>query len=148
MFTLEEKKVLSQASAILAAKLRTNETLSNPELVKELCIYKLARYEIEIFAALMLDNQHRLIKFVELSHGTINSASVYPREIVKSVLEYNAQAVIFAHNHPSGIAEPSLADRHITERLTQALSTIDVKVLDHIVVGAIDTISFAERGWL
>ena len=96
---------------------------------------------------MLLDNQHRLIEFRELFFGTIDAAPVYPREVVKLVLEHNAGAVIFAHNHPSGVSEPSEADKRITRRLTDALAVIDVKVLDHIVVGE-TAVSFAERGLL
>jgi len=95
----------------------------------------------------MLDNQHQLIEFRELFYGTIDGASVYPREVVKAVLEVNASAVIFAHNHPSGNSEPSQADKDITKRLSDALGLIDVRVLDHFVVGE-TAISFAERGLL
>lgn len=102
----------------------------------------------ERFHALFLDNQHRLIAAEELARGTIDSASVYPREVVRCVLRLNAAAVIFAHNHPSGVAEPSSADRALTERLKAALAVIDVRVLDHFVVGGISVVSFAERGWL
>ncbi|MBW3513357.1 hypothetical protein KO537_01265 [Shewanella sp. NKUCC01_JLK] len=104
--------------------------------------FKLHQHQREVFAVMMLDSQHRLIEFNEMFFGTIESASVSPREVVKAVLLCNAAAVIFAHNHPSGCA-----DRRITERLIAALATIDVPVLDHIVVA--DTcVSFAERGWL
>lgn len=148
MFTSTELATLSAASNIQESKCRTTSALSSPDLVKGLCSNRLAAKEHEVFAVLMLDSQHRLIKFVELFRGTINSASVYPREVAKEVLFYNASAVIFSHNHPSGIAEPSQADRRITERLVSALGLFDVQVLDHIVVGVNETVSFAERGWL
>lgn len=109
---------------------------------------QLADRSYEVFALLLLDSQHRVIQFVELFRGTINSASVYPREVVALVLEKKAAAVIVCHNHPSGIAEPSQADRQITDRLKKALSTIDVSLLDHMVVGDQQIISFAERGWI
>lgn len=102
----------------------------------------------EVFAALFLDNQHRLLHYQELFQGTIDGASVYPREVVKRVLQLNAAAVIFAHNHPSGVAEPSQADRHITLQLRDALALVDVRVLDHFVVGDGEITSFAERGWI
>lgn len=107
----------------------------------------LGNYDREVFALLLLDNQHRLIEFNELFYGTIDSASVYPREVVKLALERNAAAVIFAHNHPSGDATPSQADKRITSRLKDALALIDVRVLDHFVVGE-TCVSFAERGWI
>lgn len=108
-------------------------------------MFKLSAYEREVFAVMLLDSQHRLIAFQELFFGTIDAASVYPREVVKAALQSNAAAVIFAHNHPSGDPEPSQADRAITTRLIAALNLIDVRVLDHIVVGQA-AVSFAERG--
>jgi DNA repair protein RadC len=101
----------------------------------------------EVFAALWLDNQHRVLEFEELARGTIDGASVYPREVVKHALKVGAAAAIFAHNHPSGVAEPSAADRALTERLRAALALVDIRVLDHFVVGE-KVVSFAERGWL
>jgi DNA repair protein RadC len=101
-----------------------------------------------VFAVLFLDNQHRLIEYVELFRGTIDAAAVYPREVVKETLSRNAAAVIFAHNHPSGSVEASQADRMLTDRLKQALALVDVRVLDHIIVAGNATVSFAERGWL
>lgn len=101
----------------------------------------------ELFGALWLDNRHRVLAFEELARGTIDAAAVYPREVVKTALRCNAAAVIFAHNHPSGVAEPSTADRALTDRLCKALATVDIRVLDHIVVGE-ETVSFAERGLL
>ena len=148
MFTNEEKTILAQAAAIVESKMRNTPSLSSPDLAREICVNYLVHKEHEVFAILMLDSQHRLIEFVEHAKGTLNSASVFPREVVKSVLFYNAAAVIFTHNHPSGIAEPSLADRRITERLSQALALIDVNVLDHLVIGVGETVSFAERGWI
>ena len=148
MFTSNELATLAAAATILESKCRTTSALTSPDLVKSMCINHLAAKEHEVFAVLMLDNQNHLIEFVELFRGTINAASVYPREVAKEVLHYNAAAVIFSHNHPSGVAEPSLADRRITERLVNALDLLDVQVLDHIVVGLNSSVSFAERGWL
>lgn len=105
----------------------------------------MANYEHEVFACLLLDTQHQLLHFEKLFEGTLNSACVYPREVIKSVLRVNAAAVIFAHNHPSGDYQPSQADLHITQRLKKALALIDVKVLDHIIVGD-DTYSMADHG--
>lgn len=102
----------------------------------------------EQFACLFLDSQHRVIRYEALFHGTLDSASVYPREVLRRCIELNAAAVIFAHNHPSGVAEPSQADRLITERLVAALGSVDIRVLDHFVVGDGELVSFAERGWL
>ena len=119
--------------------------LTSPQASKDYVKLQLATYEHEVFACLFLDNKHRVIAFEKLFRGTIDSSSVYPREVVKASLSHNAAAVIFAHNHPSGIAEPSQSDIQITRRLTEALQLIDVRVLDHLVVGE-DVVSFAERG--
>jgi len=102
----------------------------------------------EVFAALFLDNKHRVIQFEELFFGTIDSASVHPRQVVKRALYHNAAAAIVAHNHPSGIAEPSRADELLTVRLKEALALVDVRLLDHVVIGDSQTISLAERGLL
>ncbi|HZO54917.1 MAG TPA: DNA repair protein RadC [Bryobacteraceae bacterium] len=108
----------------------------------------LGTLEHEVFAMLILDNRHRLIEYVELFRGTIDGASVHPREVVKEVLKRNGAAVIFSHNHPSGVAEASQADELITRRLRDALALIDVRVLDHLIIGAENTLSFAERGMI
>ena len=142
-----EAELIAQAAAILEARLR-GEPLSNPESSKEFLRLKLAPLEHEVFACLFLDNRHRVIAFETLFTGTIDGASVYPREVVKAVLRHNAAAVIFSHNHPSGVPEPSRADEQLTRRLTDALSLVDVRVLDHIVVSTEGTVSFAERGLL
>lgn len=142
-----------QAAAELARRvaqenLQRGQILTNPDLTRDYLMRQLADRPYEVFAVLLLDNQHRVIQFVELFRGTIDSASVYPREVVSLVLEKKAAAVIVCHNHPSGIAEPSQADRRITERLKNALATIDVSLLDHMVVGDQEIVSFAERGWI
>ena len=140
---------MSEAAAeILAARSsKQTDSFCNPTVTKSYAACKLQAYEREVFAVMLLDNQHRLIEFKELFFGTIDAASVYPREVVKTVLEVNTAAVIFTHNHPSGDPEFSQADRRITTRLIGALGLIDVRMLDHIVVG--DTcVSFAERGLL
>ena len=107
---------------------------------------RLRGYGQEVFGCLFLDNRHRVIGFEELFYGTIDCASVHPREVVKRVLHHNAAAVIFSHNHPSGVAEPSQSDQRITDRLKAALDLVDVRVLDHIVIGDGETVSMAERG--
>lgn len=109
---------------------------------------KLASQERELFMVLLLDNQNRLLAHETLFYGTISSTVVYPREVVKVALQHNAAAVILAHNHPSGFAEPSDADRNITERLKKALTLVEVRLLDHLVVGSKEIVSFAERNWL
>jgi len=144
---MTEHQVLEKAAEILACKYVRKDAFCSSEATKDFLRFKLAGYEREVFAVMLLDNQHKLIDYVELFFGTINAASVYPREVVKAVLAENAAAVIFAHNHPSGEAEPSQADIAITKRLKDALALIDVQVLDHIVIGETAT-SFAERGLL
>ena len=145
--TQSVSEILESAANIIAEKYVNKDAFSNPEATKSFLTYKLGGYEREVFAVMMLDSQHQLIEFNELFFGTVDAASVYPREVVKAVLAVNAAAVILAHNHPSGEAEPSQADRLITKRLTDALALIDVRVLDHIVVGR-TPVSFAERGLL
>jgi DNA repair protein RadC len=138
---------LELARRHLAEALAGREALKDPSAVRRLLQARLRDREHETFAALFLDNQHRVIAFDELSQGTIDGASVYPREVIKAALKHGAAAVIFAHNHPSGVAEPSSADRTLTERLKAALAQVDIRVLDHFVVGE-QVVSFAERGWI
>jgi DNA repair protein RadC len=138
--------VIREAKRRLATKFRRGTPLVSPGAARDAIHLKLAEYEHEVFACFFLDNQHRVILFAELFRGTIDGASVYPREVVKQALAANAAAVVFCHNHPSGVAEPSEADKHITQRLKSALSIIDVRVLDHFVVGIEDVFSFAEHG--
>ena len=133
---------------IAKENLQRGKILTDPDLTRDYLMRQLADRAYEVFAILLLDSQHRVIQFVELFRGTIDSASVYPREVVSLVLEKKAAAVIVCHNHPSGVAEPSHADRRITERLKYALATIDVSLLDHMVVGDREIVSFAERGWI
>lgn len=140
--------VLEMSNRYLGEFLHRSDTLTSPDLVKRYLQCKLRDRHQEVFAMLLLDNQHRVLQFNELFFGTIDSASVYPREIVRTVLKHNAAAVILCHNHPSGVAEPSNADRFITDRIIAALKLIDVRVLDHLVIGDGETTSFAERGWL
>lgn len=139
--------VLEMARRYLGESLQRGEPLTSPQLTRQFLSQRLRDYSHEVFAVLFLDQRHRVICFEELFRGTIDGASVYPREVVKQSLLHNAAAVIFAHNHPSGVAEPSQADQHITRRLQDALALIDVRVLDHFVVGD-DVVSFAERGLL
>lgn len=143
-----EQRTLDRAYRILEKRANYNEILSRPDQVKALSVMRLAHLEREVFLCLFLNTQHQLITTEELFQGTIDASSVYPREVVKRALALNAAAVIFAHNHPSGIPEPSQADQHTTLRLRDALALIDVRVLDHIVVGGTSTVSFAERGLL
>ena len=124
------------------------ETLTDPAKTRRFLKSRLRSYQQEVFACLFLDNQHRVIKFEELFQGTIDGASVYPREVVKKALAVNAAAVILAHNHPSGLAEPSQADIRITDKLKSALLLVDIRVLDHMIVGDGEVLSFAESGIL
>ncbi|MED5526136.1 RadC family protein [Gallaecimonas pentaromativorans] len=132
----------------LGEKLSREAVLSCPDDVRRYLISRLRDQPREVFCLLLLDAQHRVIKLHELFFGTLDGAAVYPREVVKAVLAANAAAVILVHNHPSGIAEPSRADRQLTERLGAALGLVEVRVLDHLVIGDGEAISFAERGWL
>ena len=138
--------ILEAARQVIDTKMQRGEKFVSPAAVKDYLRLKLAGYEHEVFAILMLDNQHRLIAYSEMFRGTIDSASIHPREVVKEVLAHNAGALIMAHNHPSGHPEPSAADRQITQRLKDALALVEVRVLDHIVVGGLQTVSFAEEG--
>ncbi len=140
--------VLEMARRHLSASMQAGDLLSSPQLVRDYLRAQLRHRQREVFALLFLDNQNRLIAYEELFQGTIDGASVYPREVVKQALARNAAAVILAHNHPSGVAEPSQADRRITQRLQDALALVDVRVLDHLVVGEGEPVSFAERGWI
>lgn len=143
-----ERNILDQARHILEQRFRRGKVISDPHAAREYVAVRLAELEHEVFACLFLDNRHRVLAWEELFRGSIAGASVHPREIVKATLSINAAAVIFAHNHPSGVAEPSTADQNITRRLKEALDLIDVRVLDHLVVGGSDVVSFAERGLL
>ncbi len=146
----------AKSAAILAARelvkryletgLNRGETIADSDAMRDFLRLQLRESPSEVFACLFLDNQHRLIAYEELFFGTIDGASVHPREIVRKALNHNAAAVVLVHNHPSGVAEPSQADRRITERLQSALALIDVRVLDHMVVGDLEVVSFAERG--
>ena len=140
--------VLEMARRHLMESLQRGNALTSPDLTRQYLAAQMRAYPHEVFACLLLDNQHRVIDFRELFRGTIDSASVYPREVVKTALACNAAAVIFAHNHPSGVAEPSRADETITLRLKEALALIDVRLLDHIVIGDGQVVSLAERGVL
>ena len=145
---LSEDEVIEMAKGFLAARYTRNTEISNTADVKDYLIAELGNQEQEVFAAMFLDMRHRLISFDILFYGTLGGTAVYPREVVKRAFLYNAAAVIFAHNHPSGVAEPSRADELLTKRLSEALQLIEVRVLDHIVVAGGGTVSFAERGLL
>lgn len=143
-----EASIISSALKILEEKMKYDvdpQMFKSPQDARNYAKLKLAPLEHEVFAVFWLDNRNRLIDYEEMFRGTINGASVHPREVVKSALSRNAAACIFAHNHPSGVADPSNADRMITNKLKDALAVVDVRVLDHIIVGE-DVISMAEMG--
>jgi DNA repair protein RadC len=139
------EEITEAALSEVTRRFSRGAAIFSPEETKAFLQLKLAHLEHEVFAVLWLDNRHRVIAFDELFRGTIDGASVHPREVVKTAMRHNAAACIFAHNHPSGIAEPSQADQRITQRLKEALSLVDVRTLDHVIV-AENTCSFAERG--
>jgi DNA repair protein RadC len=141
-------EVLNAARQVLGRRVRRGTSLSSPQVVRDYLRTKLGELEHEVFSALLLDSQNRLIEYIELFRGTLAQTSVYPREVVKVALTRNAAAMIFAHNHPSGVPEPSRADELLTQTLKQALALIEVRVLDHFIVAGADTVSFAERGLL
>lgn len=140
--------IIEIAQLVAQSRLTVKEHFTSPDLVGNYFVAAMRQLERETFVCLFLDSQHRKISFETLFYGTIDGASVYPREVVKRALQVNAAAVIFGHNHPSGVSEPSQADRRITERLQGALELIDVRVLDHVVVGDTGYTSFAQRGML
>jgi len=142
------KAVMEMARRYLSECMARGEQLTSPADTRSYLQLRMRDYAHEVFACLFLDNKHRVIAFEELFRGTIDCASVYPREIVKRALEHNAAAVILTHNHPSGECEPSVADRSITERIGAALSLVDIRLLDHLVVGDARCLSFAETGLL
>ncbi|UXI68253.1 RadC family protein [Tahibacter amnicola] len=142
------KAIIELARRASESALCRGTGLRNPGDSAQFLEERLAGYPYEVFAAIFLDNRHRVLAFEEMFRGTIDSASVHPREVVRACIRHNAAAVIFAHNHPSGVPEPSEADRAITAELTRAMSLIGVRVLDHFVVGAGCSVSLAERGML
>lgn len=143
-----ENDILLMARQLASLRLRKGRALTSPKEVFSHLQALLADYEHEVFALLMLDSRHRVIAFEEVFRGTLDSASVYPREVVKLALEHNAAALILVHNHPSGDPEPSLADRNLTTKLQDALNLVSVRTLDHIVVGNEGCVSLAELGYL
>ena len=138
--------VLELARRALAETLRAGDALGSPAAVRDFLRLTLGGREHEVFVAVLLDAQNRVLACEELFRGTLTQTSVYPREVVKCALAHNAAAMIFAHNHPSGIAEPSHADQVLTQALKQALALVDIKVLDHFIVAGSAALSFAERG--
>lgn len=140
--------VLEIGRRYLVDEISRGDVLDSPQATRDLLGMKMRHLSHEVFACLFLDNQHQVIHYEEMFRGTLDGASVYPREVVKRALELDAKALIFAHNHPSGISEPSQADRDLTRRLQEALGLVEIRVLDHFIVGDGQPLSFAERGLL
>ena len=140
--------VLEMSRRALKEEMQCGDALNSPRAVRDYLRLLLGGRQQEVFLALFLDTQHRVIASEELFHGTLNQASVYPREVVKRALAHNAAAVVLAHNHPSGVTEPSQADQLLTATLKQSLGLVDVRVLDHFVVAGGQTLSFAEKGMM
>jgi DNA repair protein RadC len=141
-------EIIAAARRAMTRRVHRGTAMNSPRAVREFLAVKLGTLEHEIFAILLLDTRHRLIEYVELFRGTINGASVHPREVVKLALARNAAALVLAHPHPSGSPEPSQADELITQRLKEALALVDIAVLDHVIVAGGETVSLAERGLL
>lgn len=148
MSVFTDDEIIQRALAILAAKHQKGHSIENPADTRNYVQLLLAERKNEVFCVLFLDNKHRVLSFEEMFFGTIDGASVHPRVIVQRALELNAAAIILVHNHPSGVAEPSQADHNITGRIKDALALMEIRILDHIVVSAEGTVSFAERGML
>jgi DNA repair protein RadC len=143
------EEVINAAKQIMESMFVQHDvSLSSPDLVRSYLSMRIGREEREIFCVMFLDNQNRLIATEDLFQGTIDGASVYPREVVKAALRHNAASVVLAHNHPSGKVEPSEADKRITARLQNALSLVEIQLIDHFVVSSVESVSFAERGLL
>ncbi|UYW72759.1 DNA repair protein RadC [Pseudocitrobacter faecalis] len=149
VFPVNEQRIIRRAMRLLEKYQRQPaEQFLSASCTKSWLQLYLARQEREVFVVLYLDNQHRLLEHETLFLGTISHTEIHPREIVKSALHHNAAAVIIAHNHPSGITDASEADKRITSRIVNALDLIEVRVLDHFIIGNGEVLSFAEQGWL
>lgn len=144
----EKHSLVALALAVLQEQHQPGCALTSPNQTRAYLRLRLSDRKAEVFGCLFLDNRHRVIDVSELFQGTIDGASVYPRVVVQQALALNAAAIVFFHNHPSGVAEPSRDDEAITQRLKQSLALVDIRVLDHVVVSAVDSVSFAERGLL
>jgi DNA repair protein RadC len=143
---MTQEQTIRRALKILEAQARHTDSLTSPSAVRNYLRLLLAHKEHEVFVCVFLDAQNRVIASEELFRGTLAQTSVYPREVLKQALKHNAAALILAHNHPSGVAEPSVQDQALTRTLTEALALVDIKVLDHFIVGGSTAMSFAERG--
>lgn len=146
---MTDDQILARAAEILRARLREpGKAITSPGIAKDYLKLTIGQLEHEVFVVMFLDSQNRIIAAEEMFRGTVNCTSVYPREVVKTALRHNAAAVMLAHNHPSGTVTPSTADEHLTRTLDSALKLVEVRVLDHFVVGAQECYSFAENGLL
>lgn len=141
-------EIIEAARGVAGQRMQRGASFANPAESGRFFVDKLAGLEREVFAAAFLDTRHRLIEYLEMFQGTIDGAEVHPREVVRQALRCNAAAVIVSHNHPSGIADPSAADRAVTARLKQALALVDVRLLDHIIVAGSTSLAMADRGWV
>lgn len=146
--TYDEATIIQRACMILDARLRRGEVIADPAAAGLFCKLKLQGKPYEVFACLFLNSRHEMIAWKELFRGTIDGAEVHPREIAREAIACNAAAVILAHNHPSGNPEPSAADRAVTARAKQTLALIDVRLLDHFVIGTGEPVSLAAKGWV
>lgn len=149
LFNASDDTLIDTALQTLESRMKCHvnrDVPRNPDDSQRYLRLKLADLKHEVFACLFLDSRHRVIAYEELFRGTLDGASVYPREVVKAALAHNAAGVIFAHNHPSGDAEPSQADLNLTHRLREALGLVDTRVLDHVIIGVTDSVSMAQRG--
>ena len=142
------KGIAELARRYFSLRVLSEDSLLSPEMTREFLQSQLADEEREIFVVIFLDNQHRVLKHSRLFSGTLSHVEVHPREIVREAIKVNAAAVILAHNHPSGHAEPSKSDRLITERVVKCCQFMDIRVLDHLIIGRGEYVSFAERGWI
>lgn len=143
-----QEQILTAAQGIVDARMVRGVSFKDPTVACEFFRDKLGHLEREVFAAVMLDARHRLIEYAELFQGTIDGAEVHPREVARHALRLNAAAVVVAHNHPSGETDPSAADRAVTSRMKQALALLDIRLLDHCIVGGRQSLSMAARGWV
>jgi DNA repair protein RadC len=145
---MNDEDLIAKALAILTQRMRSRDHLASPNAVRDYLRLSLSGREHEVFVVVLLDSQNRVLSCEEMFRGTLTQTSVYPREVVKAALTANAACVIFAHNHPSGVSEPSRADEMLTRQLKSALALVDVNVLDHFIVAGAESLSFAERGLL
>lgn len=146
--TISETEILQRANEILETRFARSNFLTSPQSARDYLTLAFSNEHREVFGIVLLDNQHGVLGLKKLFYGTIDGAAVYPREVVRAALEANAAAVVLVHNHPSGHPEPSKADKLITHKIIRALSLVDIRVLDHIIVAGAETASFAERGLL